>query len=159
MRSQTFFRLLIYLGASIVFLSGCSQGETANMQADQSAVAAIWTEYSSSLNAGDIDRWLSLWTTDGIQLPPGEPPVVGIEQIRARNQAILEQMSFDMAIANEEAQVAGAWAYSRGSYTATLTPKAGGDVTLIDGKYMTILKRQIDNSWKIHRDIFNSSAH
>ena len=157
MRLKTSFRRSLQLGAYVFLVSACSQAQTST-QSDEAAVVAIWAEYSSSLNNGDIDRWLSLWTVDGVQLPPGEPPVIGIEEIRARNQAILDQMTFDISISNEEVSVAGNWAYSRGSYTATLTPKAGGDVTLIDGKYMTILKRRPDNSWKIYRDIFNSNV-
>ena len=61
-------------------------------------------------------------------------------------------------INNEEVQVAGDWAFSRGTYTLSITPKAGGEEIFIDGKYMTILKRQTDGSWKIHRDIFNSNV-
>jgi ketosteroid isomerase-like protein len=34
----------------------------------------------------------------------------------------------------------------------------GGRPISIDGKYMTILERQADGSWKIHRDIFNSNT-
>lgn len=91
-------------------------------------------------------------------MPPNSPPVVGKEQIRARNKAVLDQFSFDMGITNEEVRVAGDWAYARGTYTATLTPKQGGEAVFIDGKYMTILERQADGSWKIHRDIFNSNV-
>jgi ketosteroid isomerase-like protein len=63
-----------------------------------------------------------------------------------------------MDITNEEVQVSGDLAFARGTYAATVTPKAGGEETFIDGKYMTILKRQTDGSWKIHRDIFNSNV-
>jgi uncharacterized protein (TIGR02246 family) len=118
----------------------------------------IWKEYAASLNAGDVDRWLALWTDDGIQMPPDEPPVVGKEKIRARNGAALEKFKFDIAVTNQELTTAGDWAYSRGVYRATLTPKQGGPSIPIDGKFMTILARQPDGSWKIHRDIFNSNV-
>ena len=123
------------------------------------AVNAIWDEYEASLSAGDVDRWVDLWTEAGIQLPPGEPPVVGKEAIRARNKAALTDL-FDitMSITNEEVEVGGEWAVARGVYSATLIPKAGGDDVLVDGKYMTLLQRQADGSWKIFRDIFNSNV-
>lgn len=131
----------------------------ADREAVTEAVTAIWDEYEASLSAGDVDRWVELWSEEGIQLPPGEPPVVGKEAIRARNKAALTDL-FDitMSITNEEVQVGGDWAVARGVYTATLTPKAGGDDVLVDGKYMTLLQRQADGSWKIYRDIFNSNV-
>jgi uncharacterized protein (TIGR02246 family) len=99
-----------------------------------------------------------LWTEDGIQLPPGSPPIVGKEQIRERNKsALVDLFTMDGSITNEEVQVSGDLAVARGTYATTLTPKDGSEEIFIDGKYMTLLKRQPDGSWKIHRDIFNSN--
>jgi len=93
-----------------------------------------------------------------VQLPPDEPAIVGKERIRQRMRAALDRFKFDMAISNEEAGTAGDLAFARGTYKATLTPKQGGKQIPIDGKFMTILVRQPDGSWKIHRDIFNSNV-
>jgi ketosteroid isomerase-like protein len=46
-------------------------------------------------------------------------------------------------------------AFSRGTYTLSLTPKEGGPTTHIDGKWLDILKRQTDGSWKIYIDMVN----
>jgi uncharacterized protein (TIGR02246 family) len=122
------------------------------------AAEAIWKEYSESLNSGDLERWLDLWTEDGIQMPPDEAAVVGLDSIRARNDAFLDKFTVDIGITNQELQTAGDWAYSRGIYKARLVPKEGGRPISIDGKYLTILARQADGSWRIHRDIFNSNT-
>lgn len=150
---------------SAVFLIGCENREQSSPDEEPvdsaAAVAAvneIWRDYSATLEAGDLEGWLALWTEDGVQMPPGEPPVVGKDQIRARNQAALDAYDFEMSITNREVRVADDWAYSRGVYEATLTPRAGGDPVPIDGKFMTILRRQPDGSWRIHRDIFNSNV-
>lgn len=58
----------------------------------------------------------------------------------------------------QEIEVTGDWAFSRGIYNATFAPKDGSDPNPVDGKFMTILKRQTDGDWKIHRDIFNSNV-
>jgi uncharacterized protein (TIGR02246 family) len=139
--------------AFVVFiaLSGCATASTPDAN-------AIWKEYSASLNAGDLDRWLALWTEDGVQMPPDEAAVVGKDRIRARNRAVLDRFTFDIGITNEEVHSAGDLAFARGTYQATLTPKQGGAQIPINGKYMTILARQPDGSWKIHRDIFNSNG-
>jgi uncharacterized protein (TIGR02246 family) len=143
---------------SVILLSGCASPAKDDATATKVAVEGVWKEYSASLNAGDLERWLALWTEDGVQMPPGEPAVVGKERIRTRNGAFLDRFTFDMNIRNEEVQTSGDWGYARGVYKARLTPKAGGKPLPIDGKYMTIMVRQTDGSWKIHRDIFNSNV-
>ena len=76
----------------------------------------------------------------------------------ATNRAVLDRFKFEIGITNEEVHTAGDLAFARGTYKATLTPKQGSGRIPIDGKYMTILVRQPDGSWKIHRDIFNSNV-
>ncbi len=61
-------------------------------------------------------------------------------------------------ITNEEVEVAGRLAFSRGHYVATFSPKDGNQLIPVDGKFMTILKKQPDGGWKIYRDIFNSNV-
>lgn len=148
-------RLLV--GGSIIVLAACARPRPAERAAGPPA-EEMWKEFAASLEAGDLDRWLALWTDDGIQMPPDEPAAVGKDRIRIRMAAALDKFKVDMEIKNEELQHAGDWAYARGTYKATLTPKQGGAAIPIDGKFMTILTRQGDGSWKIHRDIFNSNV-
>ena len=122
------------------------------------AVNQIWDQFSSALNSGDLDVWLSLWTDDGVQMPDGEPAVVGKQRIRERMKNVFDQFNLNMVITNKEAASAGELAYARGTYKFTVTPKAGGQAAVFDGKYMTIFEKQPDGSWKIHRDIFNSNV-
>ncbi len=123
------------------------------------ALNDIWRRYAASLNAGEISSWMELWTDDGVQMPPDEPVVVGKEQIRVRNTAVLSQFAFNMEhITNLEVEESGDLAFARGHFGATLTPKGEGKPIVVDGKYLTILKKQPDGSWKIHRDAFNSNV-
>lgn len=145
------------LAAGILIpLAACSRQQQQVSAA--TAAETIWKEYAESLNSGDLDRWLELWTEDGVQMPPDEAAIAGKDNIRARNEALLDKFTFDIGITNQEVQAAGNWAYARGTYTAKLMPKAGGRPISIDGKYLTILARQPDGSWRIHRDIFNSNV-
>ena len=75
---------------------------------DMNAVMdGIWTEYVDSIGAGDIERWVEAWVDDGIQMPPGEPAVVGKENILARNSAAFAPFDANMSITNEEVVAAG----------------------------------------------------
>ena len=128
------------------------------MSADEKAIAEVFEEYSGSLNAGDLERWLAIWDPDGVQMPPDDPAQFGLEAIRSRNGKYLDKYSWSMSIDLKEVQIAGEWAYGRGFYTATLEPKREGPEDLIDGKFLTILKRQSDGSWRFYRDCFNSNV-
>jgi ketosteroid isomerase-like protein len=74
---------------------------------------------------------------------------------RSRNS---ESVHLRHEVQNKEVQTAGSWAYARGVYQARLTPRQGGSAIPIDGKYMTILKKQNDGAWKLYRDMFNSNV-
>jgi ketosteroid isomerase-like protein len=106
--------------------------------------------------AADPARWLALWDENGVQLPPGAP---------ARGKAVLDGIvpkgfvpgSVElMNIYPEEIVVAGDWAYSRGTYDSARTVE--GKKMTVDGKFLTIFRRQADGSWKIFRDCFNSNV-
>ena len=125
---------------------------------DVAQVYELWNEYAAAVTVGDMERWIALWIDDGIQMPPGAPRRVGKEQIRAEMQLRLDLFDRKMTIQPDEVQVLGDRAYSHGSYEFTLTPKAGGDTIEGNGKFLTILQRQIDGSWKIAIDCYNYDA-
>ena len=54
-----------------------------------------------------------------------------------------------MSINADEVEVLGDWAFSSGNF------KVGEKV---DGKFLTIFRRQDDGSWRIYRDAFNMNT-
>jgi uncharacterized protein (TIGR02246 family) len=115
-------------------------------------------QYSVTINAGDFEGWISLWTNDGIQMPPDTPARIGKEQIRAGMKPAFDQFILKMVITNNEARVSGDLGFLRGTFTESMVPKAGGETEKYDGKYLSILERQADGSWKVARDCFNSNV-
>jgi ketosteroid isomerase-like protein len=64
----------------------------------------------------------------------------------------------EFALDVEETQFAGEyWAFERGAYDITLTPKTGGRPIRDTGKYITIYSRANDGQCLIARDIWNSN--
>ena len=123
---------------------------------DAEEIAAIWEAYEAARVAGDADAWLALWDAGGVQMPPGMP-ARGLEVLTVGvPKAFAAMPASAMEISPVETVVMGDWAFSRGTYTADLT--SGGTAVHVDGKFMTIFRRQDDGSWKIYRDIFNSNS-
>jgi uncharacterized protein (TIGR02246 family) len=148
----------------LCFTFSCQQGEEVGEQpvvdvtADVEAINEIWNQYVLGANTDDLELWISLWDENGIRMAPDTPATFGKEQIRAQMEPLFGQFNFEITINNEEVQIAGDWAFSRGAYILSLTPKVGGETTTFEGKYLTILKRQADGSWKVARDCFNYNA-
>ena len=90
---------------------------------------------------------------------PNAPAVVGKAAIEKRNRGMNQALDFErFTIHLEEVQVAGDWGYARGTYSLSVTPKAGGETAFDNGKWLKIFKRQPDGSWKIFRNCFNSDV-
>ena len=120
----------------------------ADTAADEKAILGIWSAYTEARVGGDAETWLGLWDKDGIRMPPGAPAVdyatfaPGTPERFAKPPASME-------IKSEEIEVAGDWAYSRGTFTVN---------DAIEGKFLTIFRRQDDGSWRIYRDSFSMNS-
>jgi uncharacterized protein (TIGR02246 family) len=124
----------------------------------KATVEEVFTAYSAANMAGDADRYMSLWDEDCIKMGPGKPAVFGKAAIDKRKRAGYQKADVESQIINvEEARVAGEWGFARGTFTATEKSKKDGAVAHADGKFLTIFKKQVDGSWKIFRDCYNSN--
>lgn len=123
---------------------------------DVALVYELWNEYTAAANEGNIERWMSLWAEDGIQMAPDAPPRFGKEQVKAAMQPTFDLFTTSNMIVNtEEVHILGDRAYSHGTYTFDMTPKEGGETMSYSGKFLDILVKQADGSWKIAIDCRN----
>jgi ketosteroid isomerase-like protein len=60
-----------------------------------------------------------------------------------------------MDIQTEEVHVLGSWAYIHGTYQVNLTSRVSGKTKKVSGKFLDILSKQVDGSWKIAIDCHN----
>ena len=82
--------------------------------------------------------------------------IIGKENITKYFEPSFELFSVNVAVYGDtEIQISGDMAFSRGTYTLSLTPKEGGATTTFNGKWLDIEKRQTDGSWKIYIDMVN----
>jgi len=131
-----------------------------SVEADIAAIEECGNLYALALETGDLELWLSLHTDDIVKMGPDAPSVLGLEQLRAHMEPAFDNFTFEMTINTEEAQVSGDLGFARGTYTLSMTPKAGGETisAMPDGKFLTIWKRQPDGSWKASHDCYNSNV-
>ncbi len=149
-------RNVIVLFLGIAILSICSCTKKVDTEADVETIKSLTEEYDATLNAGDLDNWVSLYTDDALRMGPNMPTLVGKDAIHDFYQPFFEQNAIDIKETCEEVIVCGDWAFVRGTYTYTITPKVGGEPSRDTGKWVAFHKRQPDGSWMIYRNIWNS---
>jgi len=123
---------------------------------DATKINALRDGFAAGFNAGDAAKVVDGYSADGIALPPNHVMVSGKDALLAYNRDFFSQMSTTMTLTPVETIVAGDWGYDRGTYTMTITPKAGGGPMNDTGKYLVLLQKQVDGSWKVTRDMQNS---
>jgi len=95
-------------------------------------------------------------------MPPNTPAVFGKERIRATVQNFFDQVvngyyTIKFTVKTEEIRVTGDWAFAHGTYTFS-SFKTEGEEIKHTGKYLSILERQADGSWKLARDCYSHNA-
>ena len=126
---------------------------------DEAAVRAVDAEWARAASAGDGNAVAALYATDATVLPPMEPIRQG-EAAKKYWVDFTNSFSGPIELTTTAVEGRGDLAYGVGTYRLTLTPKKAGAKPLPteEGKYIEVLKKQADGSWKIIYDIWNTNA-
>ncbi len=135
-------------------LFGCAQeSKETDMEADIAAIKELYNQYCIAVSASDLDHFMSLWDDDAIRMDHNNFAIFGKEKIRAHFKVRFDPFNNKMALYGEtEIEVSGDLAFARGNVTLSITPKEKDTTTHFDVKFLDILKRQADGSWKIYID-------
>jgi ketosteroid isomerase-like protein len=158
-KSRSFAILLITI--TLVIFGSTISAQMIGSDEDINMIKTVWDNYASYVENGDGIAWLSQYDAEGIQLRP-DAQARSKEELDAQVPAAFkERVNVNyimMTIIPLEIVVADDWAYSRGRYTQIFKARDSGKSSLVDGKFLTIFKKQADGTWKIYRDCFNSNV-
>jgi len=140
----------------VACLAACSSSAV-DRDADRAAIDRARRQLDEGNRAGDPTRIAALYAPDAVMMPTGIEPLVGRAEIVESFEATYQRFGIASAIESDElAFVARDWAFDRGHYRLTMTPKASGAARDEAGSYFIVWQRQPDGSWQIARDIDNS---
>ena len=103
-------------------------------------VDAAWIK---AMKANDIDAVMKCYAPDAIAALPGAPLARGAKAIRATYEGLLSANTVaDVSISEsghrQTRNVATGW----GTFSLTLTPKAGGNPATMTGRYTVVVERR-----------------
>jgi ketosteroid isomerase-like protein len=125
---------------------------------DSSGILAVDSAFRSAANAGDAAAVAAAYATDASLLPPNLPLQRGRGAVRRFWGNLFETYTVTFETAPDVIEGRGDLAYTMGHYRFTAVPKVKSAPGIADeGKFVEILKRQSDGSWKYIVDIYNSN--
>jgi uncharacterized protein (TIGR02246 family) len=150
---KTFYVMLV----AVMIITAC-QSKTKTASNDADAIRNIEDQWVAANKAKDINKVISIYTSDAVQIEPNKPISVGIEAIRKSweiyfSDTTLLLNTMTQTIDNIEVSASGDLGYARGTVNYSLkTPN--GTVEYVD-KFVDIYKK-INGDWKCSVGIWNT---
>jgi uncharacterized protein (TIGR02246 family) len=140
-----------------VLLSGCagSKGKDEGVREARTAIEAANAKFSEAFARGDAKALAAMYTSDAIAFPPDNEMIRGNEAIGEFWKATRNSGVQSAALTTIDVGTGADVAYEVGKISLTIQPE-GKEPTTAAAKYVVVWKRQVDGSWKLHRDIWNS---
>ena len=104
----------------------------------------------AAANAHDLERWLAFFEPDARLLPPGAPPISGLDAIRRFATTVMQTPGFAVVHNLESVEVArdGQSAWVAYSFALTVRDETGNPVTE-KGKDTTLYRKGTDGRWRV----------
>ena len=141
----------------VLLFAACAKASDTSA-ADVVAIVALRDSIQAAEIGGRADGILAAFAEDVVVLPPNTAALNGKAAATEFIRGGLGAMAMTVQYTSEEVVITGDWAFDRGSYNASMTPRAGGATTPDRGKYLWILHRAADGTWKYHRVMWNADA-
>lgn len=119
------------------------------MSDDERAIRELVDTWMAASRAGDIETVVGLMTDDVVFMTPKREPF-GKEEFRANSEAMADA-KIDGKAEIREIEVLGEWAFIRNYIDLTVTPPSG-EPQHRAGYTLTILRKEGDGRWRLHRD-------
>jgi len=130
-----------------------SASDMAAMETAMTAMRASWAE---AYDAGDAAAVAELYATDAVYMLPYGDAVRGRAAIEQRlGETMAEMANRHVEITGNVEGMSGDLAYGTGGFT--MSAEVMGEPYQDEGKFLVVMKRQADGSWKIQAHIWNTN--
>lgn len=150
MPAQFAVAVICLLFSSCVSLTDASEN-------DKRLITEMSKARAKAFNEGNAAAIAIHFTDEALLMAPGKTASKGRAAVQAYYQSIFAEYRTQLESHYEEVEVSGNLAYGRGFARVTLIPKNGGQTLVSTAKYLNILKKQGDGTWKTTHDIWNGN--
>ena len=158
--------MILPLALIMCFMVGCQGKEVMEEQEEAKEILDLVqvrqlieeanVKFGEAVRSGDVSALASLYTEDAILLPPPNAPIIkGREDVEAYWTGGFHMGLKDVVLTTVDVMAMGDMVCEIGNADATFQPE-GMDAFKDRGKYLVIWKN-VDGTWKLHVDIYNSS--
>jgi uncharacterized protein (TIGR02246 family) len=146
----------------LLSVTGWGQSPPAdNREADARALregeaAAFIADWSGK----DAGRIAAHYTDDANLMVPGDPTVTGKDAIARTMKNVVADPNWSLALQAVQVEVSrgGDLGYLRGTYSLTTTDPATKKLVPEKGRFVAILRKEPDGSWRVIQDMNNADA-
>jgi len=143
----------------MVFAGKMASGQgVADRKAEIERFNAHYVELHLKMDTPGI---FAAWAEDGVDLLPGEAPLVGKKAIQAWVDSLLSKMAGYKVVKQEmefhDITVSGDWASEWALEHQVVQPPDGKDPIETWGKMALILHRQTSGEWKVKQEMWNAA--
>jgi uncharacterized protein (TIGR02246 family) len=155
---------VVLVCAAVLALQACHSSDSAEAKpaqlsaTDLAGIRAADSSFMAAANAGDVDGVAAVYTSDAALLPPNLPPQRGRNAIKGYWGGLLQAYTVKFELGSDTIEGRGDLAYNVGHYRLTAVPKDKANPGMADeGKFVEILKKQGDGTWKYVVDMYSSN--
>jgi uncharacterized protein (TIGR02246 family) len=125
-----------------------------NKKEDKKKIEELLSTYQKSLNVSDAKLVQSLYTKDGVFMPPLAPSGIGSEGILKAYELVFSQIQLNIQFFIEEIKVEGSMAFAVSNSKSTVTILANGVKAQHVNRELFVFEK-VSGEWKIARYMLN----
>ena len=123
---------------------------------DIAAIQKLQADWNAAVEAGSVDGYAAVLDDDIELLPTDAETIRGIANYRAMLEGVFTTDDFRIEIAVPATiEVDGDMAWSRYDYVIHRTAKDGSGTFSSYRKFLDVMRRQDDGSWRVYKHIWN----
>jgi uncharacterized protein (TIGR02246 family) len=143
-------------GLAASALLGCG-GSGEPSEADLTMARSISPAFVRAMESKDSEALASFYAEEGTLMPPGAPPIQGRAAIQAFWERMVHTAIKKVALNPQDLRMSGDLSYEVGTYDIDLA-LPDGTAASEQGKYIVLMKKQADGSWKMTHDMWSSNT-
>lgn len=124
--------------------------------ADVAAIRQLQADWNAAVEQGSIEGYLAVLDAEVELMPTDAPPIRGRDNYGQFLQPVFKQDRYEVEVlAPSEIEVSGDIAYARYDYIIRRFPAGVDDPVSSRRKFLDVLRRQEDGSWRVLKHIWN----